>query len=104
MESWIEEREMDLEDLQDESPPELVNLAPRLTLDVEALEKLTSSKEPAETKCRVRTALTALYLMGDASGQGFDQICGMVRVCGMKLLIGKITTETNYQTGRRRTT
>ena len=48
-----------------------MNPAPRLTLDVVALEKLTASAEPAATKCRVGTAMSALYLMGDASGQGF---------------------------------
>ena len=46
-------RGVDLEDLQDESPPELKNPAPRLILDVEVLEKLTSPGELAETKCRV---------------------------------------------------
>ena len=59
--------DMGMEDLQEECPPELVSPAPRLTLDVEALEKLTSSKEPAATKCRVGAALAALYLMGDVS-------------------------------------
>ena len=70
-ESWVEEGGVDLEDLQDNSPPELVNPAPRLMWDVEALEKLTSPKEPTETEYRVWAALTALYLVGDASGQGF---------------------------------
>ena len=51
-----------------------MNPAPRLTVDVETLEKLTSPKEPAETKCRVEAALAALYLMGDASGQGFGSV------------------------------
>ena len=70
-ESWMEEGETDKEDVQEECPPELVNPAPRLTLDVEALEKLTASKEPAATKYRVGATMSALYLMGDASGQGF---------------------------------
>ena len=51
---------------------ELVNPSPRLTLGVEALEKLTSSEEPVETKCKVRAALAALYLMGDASVKGLE--------------------------------
>ena len=70
-ESWMEEGETDREDAQEECPPELVNTASRLTLDVEALEKLTTSKDPAATKCRVGAAMSALYLMGDASGQSF---------------------------------
>ena len=70
-ESWMEEGETDKEDMQEEHPLELVNPAPRLTLDVEALEKLTSSKNPATTKCRVEAAMSTLYLMGDTSGQGF---------------------------------
>ena len=71
-ESWIEEGEIVLEDLQDDSPPELENPAPRLTLNVEALERLISPEEPAETKCRVGAALAALCLMGDTSGLGFE--------------------------------
>ena len=67
-ESWIEEGEVDLEDLQYESPLELVNPAPRLMMNVEALEKLTLPEEPPETKCRVWAALAALYLVGDTSG------------------------------------
>ena len=67
----MEEGETDKEDVQEEQPPELVNPAPRITLDVAALEKLTASTEPPATKCRVGTAMSALYLMGDASGQGF---------------------------------
>ena len=57
--------------MEEERPPDLVNPAPRLTLDVKALEKLTASEEPAASKCRVGTTMTALYLMGDASGKVF---------------------------------
>ena len=52
-ESWMEKGEMDKEDVQEERPPELVNPAPRRPLDMEALEKLTASKEPEASKCRV---------------------------------------------------
>ena len=38
--------------LVDESPPELLNPTLSLMLYVEALDKLISPEEPAETKCR----------------------------------------------------
>ena len=45
--------------------------APRLASGAEALGRLMSSDEPAVNKCRVQTALSALYLLGDTSGQEF---------------------------------
>ena len=66
-ETWMEEGDTDKEDIQEECPPDLMNPAPRLTLDVEALKKLSASKEPAATKYRVGAAMSVLYLMGDVS-------------------------------------
>ena len=62
-ENWIEEGETDLENGQEECSPELVSPAPRLTLDVETLENLTPSNEPAVTKYRIGVVLAALYLI-----------------------------------------
>ena len=45
--------------------------APRLASGAEALGRLMPSDEPAVNKCRVQTALSALYLLGDTSGQEF---------------------------------
>ena len=67
----MEEGEIDGEDVEEERPPDLVDPAPRLNLDVKVLGKLTTSEYLAASKCRVGATMTALYLMGDASGQGF---------------------------------
>ena len=66
-ESWLEEEDGDLMDSKDGTPPELVDLAPRLTIEGEALEKITSSEDPVVVKYRVQSALSAFCLMGDAS-------------------------------------
>ena len=67
----MEEGETDKEDVPEECPPELVNPAPRLTLNKKALKRLTASTDPAATKCWVGTAISVLYLIGDVSVQGF---------------------------------
>ena len=59
----MEEGGIDGEEVEEEFPPDLVNPAPRLTLGVKALEKLTASEEPAASKYRVAATMTALYLM-----------------------------------------
>ena len=60
-ERWTEEGGVGLEDLQDNTPTELVLLAPRLVSDVEAPERLTASNKPAINKCRAQTALSVSY-------------------------------------------
>ena len=52
-------------------PPEMVKAARRLEGDLVALSELTAGEEPALQVCRVKGALSAVYLMGDASGKGF---------------------------------
>ncbi len=59
------------EDEESEAPPNTVRAANRLADDLQALVELTAGEEPAVQKCRVKGALAALYLMGDASGKGF---------------------------------
>ena len=51
-------------------PPPTVSAVPRLSDDVTALLKFLSSDEPATQDCRSQKALVALYLLGDASGDG----------------------------------
>ena len=36
-----------------------------------ALKRLTAPEKPAVTRCRVSESMTAFYLLGYASGQGF---------------------------------
>eukprot|EP00985_Skeletonema_marinoi_P028317 scaffold24532_cov80-Skeletonema_marinoi.AAC.2 len=54
-----------------EEPPLEVAAVPRLAGDLSALTRLTKGEEPALQSCRVTGALSAVYLMGDASGRGF---------------------------------
>lgn len=54
-----------------EEAPETVEAVPRLRGDIEALVKLTAGAEPAVQECRVEGALSAVYIVGDASGKGF---------------------------------
>ena len=54
-----------------EEPPEMVKAARRLKVDLAALAELTAGEEPALQVCRVKGSLSAVYLMGDASGKGF---------------------------------
>ena len=73
-EFWMEEEERGkgrLEEETEKEAPELVVAVPRLWADIKALLRLTDTPHPAIAKCRVSTTAVALYLMGDASGQGF---------------------------------
>ena len=52
--------------------PARVRMVPRMLFDVEALEKLTASKEPPQRTLRpVKHGAVARYYFGDASGAGF---------------------------------
>ena len=53
-----------------EDPPKVVPMA-RLLSDVRALEKLMARRDPPRVRLRARKVLQALYLPGDASGEGF---------------------------------
>ena len=53
------------------SPPDIIHPVSRMEFDIKALIDLTSGVEPAVQKCRVKSTLTAFYLLGDASGKGF---------------------------------
>ena len=60
------------EDLQDDPPRELGILAPRLSCDVDVVERLTSTEDLSITKYSVQMALAALYPLGDLSGHGLE--------------------------------
>ena len=68
---WEDLENRELLDQETDDPPEFVEPVPRLKSDIAALRSLTSPKEPAITRCRTKFAVSALYLMGDASGHGF---------------------------------
>ncbi|EJK52624.1 hypothetical protein THAOC_28082 [Thalassiosira oceanica] len=51
--------------------PATVEVFDRLRRDIRALLELTSSEDPSRRKIRSNEVLVALYLPGDASGQGF---------------------------------
>ena len=70
-EEWIDVQPSAIQGATLEEAPETVTAVSRLTSDLAALKHLTSGEEPATQKCRSREKFTALYLMGDASGQGF---------------------------------
>ena len=70
-EEWIDVQPSAIQGATLEEAPETVTAVSRLASDLAALKHLTSGEEPATQKCRSREKFTALYLMGDASGQGF---------------------------------
>ena len=51
--------------------PKTVNPVVCFPFDVRALAKLVEGKEPAVQPCQVESAILAVYLMGDASREGF---------------------------------
>lgn len=57
--------------MEEEDIPDTVAAVPRLRDDINALLELTEGEEPAVQTCRAVGALTAVYLVGDASGRGF---------------------------------
>ena len=72
---WLQEKEgwkaLDQAPKYDPSkPPPTVSAVPRLSDDVTALLEFLPSDEPATQDCRSQKALVALYLLGDASGDG----------------------------------
>ena len=52
--------------------PEWLDMAPRLREDIVVLKRLTDPENPAVTRCRESESMTDFYLLGNASGQGFD--------------------------------
>ena len=56
---------------KDEIAPEWIDLEPRLMEDILALKRLTAPENPAVTRCRASESMTAFYILGNASGQGF---------------------------------
>ena len=56
---------------REEIAPEWLDPAPRLREDVLALKRLTVPENPEVTRCRASESMTAFYLLGYASGQGF---------------------------------
>ena len=56
---------------KDETAPECLEPAPRLREDVLALKRITAPENSAVPRCRASESMTAFYLLGYASGQGF---------------------------------
>jgi hypothetical protein len=52
-------------------PPSVVRAVPRLPEDLDTLMAFLEGETPAVQKCRVSSLAVCLYLMGDASGDGF---------------------------------
>ena len=59
-----------MERLEDEGASAEVVPTPRLRSDVLYLEKFTSGAEPAKQMCWAEGSVVALYLIGNASGNG----------------------------------
>mmetsp|Transcript_3766 Transcript_3766/g.5140 ORF Transcript_3766/g.5140 Transcript_3766/m.5140 type:complete len:115 (+) Transcript_3766:5335-5679(+) len=59
-----------MQQTEDEKAPLVVKGVPRLKEDIEMLLKLTESREPPKIQVRP-TNIKVIYMMGDASGQGF---------------------------------
>ena len=57
--------------IKDETSPEWLEPEPRLREDVLELKRLTVPEKPSVTRCRALESMTAFYLLGDSSGQGF---------------------------------
>ena len=57
---------------KDEIAPEWLYPPPRLMEDVLVLKRLTAPETPAVKSCRASDSMTYFYLLGDASGQGFQ--------------------------------
>ena len=56
---------------KDETVPEWLDPASKLREDILVLKRLTVPEKPALTRCRALESMTDIYLLGDASGQGF---------------------------------
>ena len=69
-EEWIDLSPQDLEMVATGDRPTTVKAAPRLASDIAYLEKFTSRKTPAVQSCRATGSMVALYLLGNASGNG----------------------------------
>ena len=70
LEEWLEVKEEDLPEPEDPETPEMVAAAARLSSDLTALSRLFAGDVPAVQTCRATSSLVALYMVGDASGQG----------------------------------
>ena len=57
---------------KDETTPEWLDPdpAPRIREYVLVMKRLSAPENPSVTRCRASESITALYLLGDASGQG----------------------------------
>ena len=54
-----------------ETAPEWINTPLMLREDIVALKRINAPEKPAVTRCRALESMTAFYLLGYASGQGF---------------------------------
>ena len=71
-ENWLEEKELEALSIHKyEAVPELLDPPTRLREDIVALKRLTAPHNPEITRCRASESMTAFYLLGYASGQGF---------------------------------
>ena len=61
---------LELEMAEAKGTPDMVKAKPRLFLDVRYLEQFTRQKTPAVQSCQATGSMVALYLLGDASGNG----------------------------------
>ena len=69
---------------KDETSPDWIDPDPRLREDVLALKRLTETENPAVTRCLELESMTAFYLLGAASGQGFGSgLWADIRLCKM---------------------
>ncbi|KAL7525365.1 hypothetical protein ACHAXR_000975, partial [Thalassiosira sp. AJA248-18] len=69
-EEWIDLPPGAIKEAETDEAPEFVKSVPRLSSDIQALQELFSGDTPAVQVCRAEKAAVALYLVGDASGQG----------------------------------
>ena len=70
--NWFEEKKLEALSLDMyETALEWINLPPKLIEDIVALTSPTEMENPTVTRCRALESMTAFYLFGDSSGQGF---------------------------------
>eukprot|EP00985_Skeletonema_marinoi_P005574 scaffold2427_cov153-Skeletonema_marinoi.AAC.3 len=84
-----------------EEPPEMVKAARRLKGDLVALAELTAGEEPALQVCRVKGALSAVYLMGTRVVRVLGQASGMLMAWRTLQEVGTMIAAMNRQIGGR---
>ena len=69
-EEWIDLSPLELEMAEAKGTPDMVKAKPRLFSDVKYLEQFTRQKTAEVQSCQATGSMVALYLLGDASGNG----------------------------------